>query len=146
MPSTKRPTAARSVTSTSAVAKRAPAAGAACAAVSLSPSARMSHVQVSAPRAASACAIARPKPCAPPVTIAVLPGNSMFMGVSPCGSVQCAGQRVEVGALHRARAVLDLVDEPDEALGDRRAQPVRRGDLGDDRDLRVDLGPALAHR
>ena len=60
--------------------------------VSRSSSPRMSHAQTVAPRSAKARAIARPKPCAAPVTNAVRPLKSTFTrqrsGVAPCAGEQ----------------------------------------------------------
>ena len=50
-------------------------------AVSCTSSSRMSHAHTLAPRCANARLIARPNPCAAPVTIAVLPPKSRFTPV-----------------------------------------------------------------
>src|SRR5713226_2763782 len=142
MPATKAPTASRSVTSTWAVARRPPFAGFASAAVTSSPASLTSQAKVTAPRAQKACAMARPKPCPAPVTTTDLPAKPISIAVL---LTRGFGEEVEVSPAHRPPAVFDIVDQRDQPAGNRRRLPVLGGDLGDDGDLRVDLGLALAH-
>src|SRR5262249_13851170 len=68
----------RSVTSRTRASKRPPFEPASCA-VSLSSSCRTSQATTCAPSSANASAIARPRPCAAPVTIATLPSKRAAM-------------------------------------------------------------------
>src|SRR6266851_1602229 len=130
------------VTLTWAVARRPPFAGFASAAVTLRPSVLTSQAKVTAPRAQKACAMARPKPCPAPVTTTDLPAKPISIAVL---LTRGFGEEVEVSPAHRPPAVFDIVDQRDQPAGDRRRLTVLGGDLGDDGDLRVDLGLALAH-
>ncbi len=72
-------TASRSLTSTTRAWHQPPASEQSFC-VSASSSAITSQAHTRAPRVANASAIARPKPCAAPVTMTVLSGNVIFTG------------------------------------------------------------------
>ena len=119
-------TASRSRTSTTR-AWHAPPAAWHSDSVSRSSSASTSQAHTTAPRPANARLMARPKPCAAPVTMAVLPLKSRFMR-RPSGTVHAsaAGQRLEVVERQRTLAALDLVNQRHQARGERRRHAGRR--------------------
>ena len=87
--------------------------------------------------------MARPNPCAAPVTMAVLPLKSRFMGWSR--RRRGGGQRVECVERLRPRAALDLVNQRHEARGERRRHAGLGPERDDDAELRVDFGGPLPH-
>ena len=106
--------------------------------VSSSSVAMTSMAQTCAPRSASAMLMARPKPWAAPVTIAVLPVKSVFMRIRTCRSAPGKSRRTSSGDPPRCRET-----RPD---AQSRVWPrPPRGRAHDRPDLRIDLGLALAH-
>ena len=102
-----------------------------------------SQAQTSRRARANARLMARPKPCAAPVTMTVLPlksSHARSVGVVAASSVQ----RLE---RLRALAALDVVDQLDEPRGERRrARRPRAPSVDDDAELRVDFRRPLSHR
>src|SRR5512143_142127 len=129
-----------SLTSTRRAA-HAPPAATQSRCVSSSSSSTKSQAQTLAPRWANARLMARPKPCAAPVTMAVLPSNAMFIRH---GGGARRGEQVQRVERLRADAVLDVVNELDQALCERRRHAGLAPEGRDDSELRVDFRAPLA--
>ena len=97
-----------------------------------------------APRSANARLMARPNPCAAPVTMTVLPVKVEVHG----WSARAGGRRERVERLERLRprAALDLVDQLDQPRGERRGDAGLGAERHHDAELGVHLGGPLAHR
>ena len=105
--------------------------------VSRSSSSITSQAQTCAPRSANARLMARPKPCAAPVTMTVLPVKVMFMD-APCVRAVAASV-IECVERLRPLAALDLVNQLDQPRGERR----RHAGLGAERDRRCRVAHPL---
>src|SRR4051812_4136375 len=113
-------------------------------AVSARPSALTSQAWTLAPWAAKASAMARPKPCAAPVTTTVLPANSIFMSGHRCGSG--ARKRHQIVGRECARPGFHLADHLDQSRRQRRRHAVFLAEGDDGAKLVLRFGLALAHR
>src|SRR6185436_7799657 len=116
--------------------------------VSASSLSRRSHPHTAAPALAKACAMARPKPWAAPVTSAVRPLKSNLMiPVLACDPSYRHALAQEIQGLPTLypSSSLDIADQFDETGGQRRRHAVLAAELDHGAQLHLGLGAPLAH-
>src|SRR5512146_3441362 len=134
--------AALSVTSTTLVAHSPPAAAQRrCVSSSSSPSTSQAHTR--APRCVKARLMARPMPCAAPVTMTVLASKVRFIR-----GRDSLSRRERLQCLERLRplAVLDVVNQLDQTRQERRGYVRFAAERDDDAELRIDFRAPFSHR